>query len=266
MGNENVVRARLERGEPVFGVRIRSFSTTLLQVLGQVDVEYGYLDLEHAGFSPYDSTDLERMQVTAESAGVGLVVRLPASEPSMIRKVLDAGVRTIIVPRVETAEEAKRVVCASRYRYDEGPGKRGFGTAPTNDWGVRPDGYTEREDKSVLVGIMVETKTALENVREIVSVPELGFAKIGTGDLSVSLGHPQEYEHPEVQDAIGEIERACAKTDVPLGRGVSSVEGAQKAINNGYTLIDIGGDVEILRSTVAQRVGELNETPAAESE
>jgi 2-dehydro-3-deoxyglucarate aldolase len=107
---------------------------------------------------------------------------------------------------------------------------------------------------------MLETRSAVENIQEIVSIPELGFVKIGAGDLSVSLGHPQEYENPEVQDAIEKIERVCMKNDVRLGRGVSNVEGAQNAIDNGYTLIDIGGDVEILRSTLKKRVGELNET------
>jgi 2-dehydro-3-deoxyglucarate aldolase len=104
---------------------------------------------------------------------------------------------------------------------------------------------------------MLETETALSNLEDILSVPELGFVKIGAGDLSVSLGHPQEYENPTVQDAIEKIERACSKHTVPLGRGVSSVESAQKALDNGYTLVDIGGDVEVLRSTIDKRVGEL---------
>lgn len=142
-------------------------------------------------------------------------------------------------------------------QYGGKPGKRGFGTAPANRWVVRPDGYTGREDESILVGILIETRSTVMDIQEIVSIPELGFVKIGAGDLSVSLGHPQEYENPEVQDAIEKIERVCKKNDVRLGRGVSSVEGAQNAIDNGYTLIDIGGDVEILRSTLKKRVGEL---------
>lgn len=256
---ENVVREKLDRNKPVYGVRIRSFSTTLLQVLGTAGVDYGYLDLEHAGYSPYDSVNLERMQIATESTGVGLVVRLPDSEPAMVRTALDAGVRTVIVPRVETAEEVERVVRASRYQYDEGPGERGFGTAPSNNWGIRPDGYTQREDESVLIGIMLETEDALENVREIVSVPELGFVKIGVGDLSVSLGHPQKNTHREVQDGIEKVEQVCRDNNMPLGRGVSGVEEAHEAVTDGYTLIDIGGDVEILRSTLKERVDKLND-------
>ncbi len=258
MKQRNVVRSKLERGEPVFGVRIRSFSTTLVQVLGQVDVDYGYLDLEHAGFSPYDSTNLERMQIAANNAGVDLIVRIPESNPSMIRKVLDAGIQTIIIPRIKTANEVKRSIQASRFSYEEQPGQRGFGTAPTNDWGVRPEEYTENEDKSVLVGIMLETAEAIENLQEITSVPELGFVKIGTGDLSVSLGVPQEYNNPEIQEAIDSIEKECRSNDVPIGRGVSGVKEAKRLLEKDYMLVDIGGDIEIFRETLRKRIGEIN--------
>ncbi len=258
MRTENIVRSKLECDEPVFGVRIRSFSTTLLQVLGQVDVEYGYLDLEHAGFSPYDGVKLEHMQMAADKAGITLIVRIPGSEPSMIRKVLDVGIRTIIIPRIETADEVKRSIRASRFSYDGKPGTRGFGTAPTNDWGVRPEGYTADEDTSVFVGIMIETAEAVKNIREITSIPELGFVKIGTGDLSVSLGAPQEYTSSEVQEAISSVEKACQSSDIPMGRGVSGITEAKKALGEGYKLIDIGGDVEIFRSTLKQRVEEID--------
>ncbi len=258
MCGKNIVRSKVERGEHVFGVRIRSFSTTLLQILGQVDVDYGYLDLEHAGFSPYDSINLERMQMAANNAGIDLVVRIPESKPSMIRKVLDAGIQTIIIPRIETANEVKRSIRASRFSYEQKPGKRGFGTAPTNDWGVRPEGYTELEDESVFIGVMIENATAVENLQNIISIPELGFVKIGTGDLSVSLGSPQEYTSSEVQDAIDNVEKTCRSNSIPIGRGVSGVKEAKQALNKEYLLIDIGGDVEIFRNTLRDRIEKLD--------
>ncbi len=258
MVTKNVVRSKLERGEPVFGVQIRSFSTTLLHALEQVDIDYGYLDLEHAGFSPYDSISLERMQMAANNAGIDLVVRIPGSEPSMIRKVLDAGIQTIIIPRIENASEVKRAIRASRFSYEGKPGKRGFGTSPTNNWGVRPEGHTKKEDESVLVGIMLETAEAVENLQEITSVPGLGFVKIGAGDLSVSLGSPQKYTSSEVQGAIDNIENACRLNEIPAGRGVSGVEEAKKALEKGYTLVDIGGDIEIFRETLRDRIRKIN--------
>mgnify|MGYP000044197246 CR=1 FL=1 len=258
MGAINPVRDRLARGEPALGARVRSFSTTLLTVLGRTGVTYGYLDLEHAGFSPYDSDSLERMQTVAEAAGIGLVVRLPAGEPTMIQTALDAGIRTVIVPRVETAAAVERAVRASRFTYEGKPGDRGYGTAAANDWGVRPPGYTEREDETVLVGVMLETAAAVENASDIAAVAGLGFAKIGTGDLAVSLGHPQEEDHPAVQEAVQTLERACRNAEVPLGSGVGSIEAGREVLDEGYQLVDVGGDVEAFRRTIEERFAALD--------
>lgn len=257
MPSENIIRSKLEGDETVLGARIRSISTTLLQVLGQAKVDYGYIDLEHAGFSPYDSQKLEHLQMAAEKAGIGLIVRIPDSKPAMIRKVLDAGIRTIVVPRVESVQEVEAVVRASRYSYNGQPGKRGLGTAPVNDWGVRPKGFTEQEDEKTLVGVMVETESAVENIQQITSVPELGFVKIGASDLSVSLGYSQDYENEVVLDTINEIEQTCYNNKIPIGRGVSSLQEAKKAIGNGYRLVEVGGDVGALRSTIESRVEEI---------
>lgn len=250
----NPVRDALERGDEVFGARVRTFSPTVVQLLGQVGLQYAYIDLEHAGFSPYDSTELRTLTTAATAAGTSLVVRIPAPEPSIVQKVLDAGVRTIIVPRVETAAEVRQTVEAAHYKYDGAPGKRGFGTAACNDWGARPPGYTADEDAQVLVGVMLETVSAVEHAEEIAAVPELGFAKIGRGDLSVSAGCPQEYQDPELQGMITRLEDACRSEGVPLGRGVSSVSDAEDALGDGYQLVDVGGDVESIRSTLRKRL------------
>jgi 2-dehydro-3-deoxyglucarate aldolase len=255
MGNR--IRSALQNGEVIYGARVRTFSTTVIQILGQTGVEYAYLDLEHAGFSPYDTVELQRRVMAADQSNLGLVVRLPSGEPSMIRTVLDAGVRTVIIPRVKRPTEVERALKAARFHYDDGPGERGFGTSPSNDWGVRPEGYTHTEDEHVLVGIMLETEAALQNAGEILSTPELGFAKIGAGDLAVSLGHPQEYESDAVQDAIAAFRNECQANDVPMGIGVSGSAEAAEAVEEGYRLVDIGGDAGVLRTTFRQRMDEL---------
>lgn len=108
---------------------------------------------------------------------------------------------------------------------------------------------------------MLETEAALANVDEILSVPELGFAKIGAGDLSVSLGQPQKYDHPDVREAIETFEKRCDSADIPLGRGVSSTPEAKRALEKGYRLLDVGGDVGILREELTDRVTGLEHLP-----
>lgn len=241
----------------VYGARVRTFSTTVIQIIGQVGLDYAYLDLEHAGFSPYDSFELEQRSHAAEKAGCELVVRVPTSDPSMIRTVLDAGIRTVLLPRIKTASEVKRALRSSRFQYDGEPGERGFGTSPANEWGIRPDGYTASEDAAVMIGIMLETESALANVDEILSVPELGFAKIGVGDLAVSLGHPQNYENEAVQNAVETFRTQCRVNDIPIGVGVSSTAEAKNAVEEGYDLVDIGGDLEVLRSVLNRRLDSI---------
>jgi 2-dehydro-3-deoxyglucarate aldolase len=259
MVNGNPVRDTIEGGGVVFGARVRTFSPTAIQILGQAGLDYAYLDFEHAGFSPYNSSRLEQLALIADNAGLELVIRITGSNADMVRKVLDAGVRTVIVPRIETASEAKRVVKAAQFEYEGGPGERGFGTAPANDWGIRPTDYTEREDEHVFVGVMLETKEAVDNIQEITAVTGLGFAKIGVGDLSVSMGCPQDYENAALREAITRLETQCLDSSIPLGRGVSTVSQAKDALADGYQLIDIGGDVEILREKLANRMSELSE-------
>lgn len=244
----------LENGEPVYGARVRTFSTTVVQLLGQAGLDYAYLDLEHAGFSPYDTEKINRRVTVAEQEDLEIIVRLPSENPAIVRKVLDSGVRTVLIPRVEQASEVERAVRASRFHYDGEPGERGFGTSPSNNWGIRPEGYTQEEDTQTLVGIMLETRSALENAEEILSVPKVGFAKIGVGDLAVSMGCPQDYENDAVQGAITTFREQCRINDIPVGVGVSSRSAAIEAVQDGYRLVDIGGDVEILRTTLEDRL------------
>lgn len=259
MKGRNSIRKSLERDKPVFGARVRTFSTTVIQIYGQLGLDYAYFDLEHAGFSPYDAAALERICDTATVLGIEPLFRLPSGDPPLVRKVLDAGVRSIIIPRVETAAEVEQAVRASRFTYDDEPGERGFGTSPSNDWGVRPEGYSQREDDNVLIGVMLETASAVRNADEIASVPELGFAKIGTGDLSVSLGCPQAYDDPTLKEAISTLQNACRNNNVPLGTGVDGVPPAIDALEDGHLLVDIGGDIEILRTVIEDRLDTLNE-------
>jgi 2-dehydro-3-deoxyglucarate aldolase len=253
----NSIREALECGNVMYGARVRTFSTTVIQILRETNIDYAYLDIEHAGFSPYDTSKIEDRLRAAEAADLSLIVRIPSAEPSMVRSVLDGGVRTVLMPRVKRASEVEHAIRASRFQYDGGPGERGFGTSPSNNWGNRPDDYTQKEDEQVCIGIMLETKQALENVSEIVSTPELGFAKIGTGDLAVSLDCPQQYEHPTVQNAVETFRKECQRNNVPMGIGTSGVTAAKEAVDDGYRLVEIGGDAEIIQSVINQRLSQL---------
>jgi 2-dehydro-3-deoxyglucarate aldolase len=176
------------------------YSTTAIEVLGEHDLDFLFMDFEHNGPSVWDSLTIQEFVRAAEHADVELVVRIPSAVDGdhgpMIRKVLNTGVRNVVLRRVKTSEEVEAAVEASRFEYESGPGERGLGTARGSRWGYNVGiDWIKREDSTVLCGIMVETEEAVENIEDIVSVPGLGFVFIGSMDLSIALGTPIETEN-----------------------------------------------------------------------
>lgn len=257
MTRENKVRSRLESDEAVLGARSQTVSPLLVEVYGQLGYDFVWLDLEHTGSSPYDSTAFDVIVRAAESTDIELMVRVPHADPPLIHKVLDTGVSTLLIPRVETADEVRRAVKSSRFEFDGGPGDRGFGGGRPAGWGADSENFTEREDDKVVVGAMIESAAAVENIEDILAVPHLGFAFIGANDLSISLGHPQQKNHPEVVEAIERIEEACIAAGIPFGAPRHNTEAAAAALEDGYQVLRVGDEVGAVRDTLGDRIDAL---------
>jgi 2-dehydro-3-deoxyglucarate aldolase len=261
MRTENALRRKLQAGETVLGASCATFSPTVIETLGHLGLDYVWLDLEHAGPSPYDSTALEEFTRAGEAADVDLLVRLPAPDPPLIRKVLDAGVRTILLPRIETAEQLRRGVRAAYFGYDGDVGDRGVGVGRSGEWAGYDDDFVAGEDGEVLVGTMIENRQAVANIEELLAVPQLGFAFVGPADLSMSLsgGDPTADTDAAVQSATDRAVEACLDAGVPVGRIRNGVEEAREAIDAGYQIVRIGGDVSSIHATVGSRLEQLEE-------
>jgi 2-keto-3-deoxy-L-rhamnonate aldolase RhmA len=255
----NHIRERFEQGEAALGARVETFSPMLIEVYGQLGYDFAWLDFEHGGPSPYDSTALDPLVGAAQCAGIELLIRPPSGDPPLIHKILDTGVRSVLIPRIETTEEVREAVRAAHFVYDGVAGDRGWGVGASHPTGEDPtsDEFIEREDESVLVGVMIEHRRAVENIDNILAVPELGFAFIGANDLSISLGHPRETDHPEVRDAIETVERACIDADVPFGAPHHDTDAARTALEAGYRILRIGDEVGAVRDALGTRLDAL---------
>jgi 2-dehydro-3-deoxyglucarate aldolase len=254
MDRTNHLRRALENGESAYGARAATFSPAVIEVYGSLGLDWVWLDMEHAGPSPWDSQLVSELTRAADVAGVELLVRLPGEDPHLIRKVLDAGVRSLLIPRVETAEEVREAVAATRFRYDGGPGERGVAQGRVTQWGQDTEHYVDEEDENVTLGVMIENRTAVENLDDILAVPELGFVFVGPSDLSVSLGRPLEKGHPEVRDHIDRIERAAREAGVPLAGIANSPEAIRDAEECGYQLLRIGGELAAAETVIGDRL------------
>ena len=247
----------LESGGRVFGARANSFSPDLIEVYGGLGLDFAWLDIEHGGPSIDDATTLGHLVRAATVGDIDLMIRLPSNDLAVVRKTLDTGVRTLVVPRVETAADLRRATRAAFYTYDGDPGERGVAHARGSSWGADLD--TDHEDASVLVGTMIENRTAVENIEEVLSVPGVGFAYLGPGDLAVSLGHPGETDHPEVQEAVETAQEACIEAGVPLGVSATSVADAESALDAGHRIVRLGDEMEAVRKLVGERLAAVGD-------
>jgi len=259
MDRTNDVRRALESGDPVVGAGASTFAPEMVETYGAIGLDFVWLDFEHDGPSPYDARLLNGLSRAAEVGGTELLTRLPSEDPHLVRRVLDAGVRNVLIPRITSAEQVREAAEATRFRYDGAPGERGASQSRVTRWGTDTDGYVAEEDAEVVLGVMIEDRAAVEAIDEILDVPALTFVFVGPADLSTSLGHPGEKSHPEVREAVSRVERAAADADVALAGIANDPETVAEMRERGYDLLRVGADVEVVHGALGDRVGAIRD-------
>ncbi|THE65644.1 aldolase [Salinadaptatus halalkaliphilus] len=249
---------RIASGQPVFGADARTFSPSVVEVYASLGFDYVWLDFEHAGPNPVDSHLLEQLTRAAESSGIELMVRVPSTDAHMIRKVLDTGVKTLVLPRIRSAEAVRSAISATQFSYDGEPGRRGAGIARANGWGTGSRPADDRDD-DIFVGAMIENDDAVDDIDDILSVPELGFVFMGPADLSVSLGKPFDKTAPAVQDRIERVVNRANEAGVPAGQTFPTAESADDALEAGYDVLTLGSELSAVVETYEDRLESLRE-------
>jgi len=255
----NPLREALVDGETIIGARAVTASPTVVDTYGSLDLDFVWLDTEHTGHSPYDSLSLNQLVRASRAADIEPFLRLSDSDPAMVRNVLDAGIRSILLPRLKTAERTREVLEATKYVYDDGPGERGVGASLPNNWGEHTAEYVRESDETILAGVLIETESAVEQIDEILAVPGVDFVFLGPGDLSVSMNYPMETEHPEVQAALARVRKACTEADVPVGGMAGDIDSLVSEVEAGTQIIRVGDDVPAVRETIRERLATVRE-------
>jgi 4-hydroxy-2-oxoheptanedioate aldolase len=196
--------------------------------------DYVVVDHQHGAVGP---AELMAMLVAIQAGGAAPLVRVARNEAFTIGNALDLGAHGVIVPMVETAEQATHAVAACRYATD---GLRSFGAL--RDPGAAP-----------VCLVMIETRTGLENVDEIVRVPGLDGIYIGPSDLALSLGlRPTlRLEHPPVLEAIERVRTACGAAGLLCGLHCLTADDAAAHRDEGFALVTAGTDVMLLKAGLA---------------
>ena len=243
----NDIAAAFENNAVAVGVLDDAYSPRLIELYGELGLDFVWLDLEHGGPSPWDGDRLTTLLRAAERTDTEPLIRVPTPDPTVVRKVLDLGVRNVFLPRVTGPDEVRAAVRAGRFEYDDGPGDRGLAAPRASRYGL-VDAYPETEDREVLVGVTIETVAAVEAIDEILAVPELGFVFLGPYDLSVAMGHPGAVDHPDVQAAIDQVRSAAQDAAVPIGGLSFGPDDRARKVEAGYRLLNVGSTTGALQA------------------
>ena len=253
----NPARERLVKGELSLGIGLRQARTVdVAAAMASCGFDWLFIDLEH-GTMPLDTA--VQISVAALTAGISPVVRVPSRQYSLATRVLDGGALGIVMPHVDTAEEARAIVGHLKYpplghrSMAGGMAYYGFRAVPTGEAAATMNAET-------LVVVMLETPQAIANADAIAAVEGVDVLLVGTNDLMMEMGFPGQFGHAEVARAYDKVIAACRKhRKWPGMGGVYSEELLGKYVAMGMRVIIAGNDLGLLMAGASQRAKFLRE-------
>jgi 4-hydroxy-2-oxoheptanedioate aldolase len=238
---DNTFKSQIKSGKQQIGLWMSLANAYTAEVCATAGFDWLLIDGEHA---PNDvRTILEHLQALAAYPSHP-VVRPVSGEVALIKRLLDIGAQTLLVPMVDTAQQALELVSAVRYPPQ---GIRGVGStvARISRWGLRTD-YLDRANDEICLLVQAESRLALDNLDAICAVDGIDGVFIGPADLAASLGHRGNPAHPEVQAAIENAMRRIIASGKAAGTLVADTTLARRYLDLGCTFVAVGLDVRIL--------------------
>ncbi|MGI9325690.1 MAG: HpcH/HpaI aldolase family protein [Pseudomonadales bacterium] len=257
----NELLKRWQANERTLGVWLSLANTHSAETLARLGYDWLCCDLQHGLL---DYTDLRAMLPAIAGNGTSTLVRVPWNEPYEIMKVLDLGAEGVIVPLVNTAEEAARAVWACRY---PPAGGRSFGPIRAALVGGR--GYAAEANNEIACIAMIETQQGLENLDAIAATPGLDGIYIGPSDLALALGLPAQGDTDAAEHAaaVQRILQACRDNQIAAGIHTSSLAYAKRYWDLGFNFINVSSDVGFMTRAALEdlRAVKQSESQAPES-
>jgi 2-keto-3-deoxy-L-rhamnonate aldolase RhmA len=244
------IRQRVLCGEFMGGTFLNLGSSLTAEVAGQSGFDWVAIDLEHGSGNRHEL--LLQLQAL-ESTLTAPVVRIAWNDPVRFKRVLDLGPSGVMVPYVQSAEEAGKAVAAMRY-----PPAGVRGVAVMNracNFGPGFEDYFKAANSGLLTVIQIETKAAVRCVDEIAAVDGVDVLFVGPMDLSVSLGIIGQFDHPDFRAALSRVVNACRRCGKIAGIILSSEGEIQRAVGDGFTFIALSSDGGILVNGMRRMVG-----------
>jgi 4-hydroxy-2-oxoheptanedioate aldolase len=236
----NAFKHAIAAGRLQIGLWCSLCSNIAADIVSDSGFDWLLLDMEH---SPNDIPDV-LSQLQAVRGGTATPIVRPAwNDPVLIKRVLDIGAQSVLLPYIQSPEEARRAVSAVRYPT---AGIRGVAGATRASRYGRVSDYAKKADGEICTLVQVETRAAFNQLEAIAQMDGVDGVFIGPADLSASFGHLGNPQHPEVQGLLESAAKRLKAVGKPAGILTGNEEEARRYIAWGYTFVAVGADVGLL--------------------
>ena len=253
-------KQELREGKPKMGLFLNAHSTTIAEQLAHSGYNWLLVDTQHG---PMDPEKLTSMLCAIAAGGAKSMVRVAGyHDRAGIQQALDLGADGILVPYINSAEEARQAVSCARYP-TVGTRSVYFPQRSTNKAGLL--GYVGNANKNIIVALQVETASCIKNIDEIAAVPGVDILFLGQNDLCMSMGlyekyeFPHMYTSPELMDATDRLVAAARKNNVILGLFLFGTARVGEFLDKGFTFISIGNDLHHMLTQATAYMKDLEE-------
>jgi 2-keto-3-deoxy-L-rhamnonate aldolase RhmA len=252
----NRVKKLLKEGKSACGTWVSLCSPIAAEIVGMSGFDWLLIDMEH-GPGDYQ-TLIGQLQAIGAAGESEPIVRVQWHDPVIVKRVLDAGARGVMIPGIKTVEDAKRAVASTKYPPG---GFRGIASVRGGLYGL-DTAYLKEANENILVYLQVETKEAVKDIDPILDTPGIDVCFIGPNDLAADLGHTGDLGHSEVVAAIEKVEKAAKARKIPLGTVSRSWDAAKALYDKGYQAVSVQSDVNFLLTAARQAMDNFRAHPS----
>ena len=231
---ENKLKRLFASGRAAWGCALVDCSNVMAKMSISTGIDFLWVDLEHR---PYYTHEVQHVPIMCRLAGCPCVVRVAGLDPQLIKKALDIGANTVMVPQVNTADEAKRAVEYAKYPPQ---GSRGISPYWATFLDVNWNDYLPVANDETAVIVQVETPEGIKNLDAIAAVDGVDVVFAGPMDLSASLGHIGRPEHPDVQKFLADFPQRVIAAGKAAGITFVDPDQCAKSYEQGYRFISCG--------------------------
>lgn len=242
------LKEKLRKKELTIGSWLSFGYTPITEMMCKMGFEWLVIDMEHTSINSQDA--LQMMQIIS-AHNITPLIRVGDNNELIIKKAMDSGAHGVVVPMINTKEDAEKAVSAVKY---PPMGKRGVGLFRAQNYGIGFNDYKKWLDKNSIVIAQIEHIDGVNNITDIMNTEGIDAFIVGPYDLSASMGHPGNFEHPDVKSALNNLLEFMNKSDKPGGFHVvhSSTQDLKEKIEKGYKFLAYGDDMVFISEKFSQ--------------